>query len=459
MSNINQNIQASHKILEMLEEANENSDQIIDLLPGIFIVLNEHGEILRTNIEFANIFNIAHESALRKKLSSFCKKETWDIFASHFKLFEDDPSRNTIKFELGLDDAGVIPVERPFYWQLSRMTGGNGSEGNIYTIVGEDITQMRASEKKLLSVFASIPLGILTVNEDGAIEDTYSNYLGYLLDSDDFTGKKFREVLFDPIFDDLTEQDKQGVIALEACLNNVETFFYSCIDFFPKMIFFPGSKISKQGKFLHISYKPVIYEGVVKRLLVIIEDRTKIVKAEEDSKSASLLEKQSRAVYESAIRDPLTGLYTRLFMQDEVRRLLEAHDNEEFKDASLIMFDVDHFKNFNDTYGHDIGDKVLAMISAVILKQVRTNDIPIRFGGEELMVFMKSDAKVAGLLAERVRKGIEQLEIIVGDVVVKVTISGGIATRSAGEDIGQMIKQADLKLYKAKEQGRNRIIA
>ena len=164
-------------------------------------------------------------------------------------------------------------------------------------------------------------------------------------------------------------------------------------------------------------------------------------------------------MYESAIRDPLTGLYTRLFMQDEVRRLLEAHDNEEFKDASLIMFDVDHFKNFNDTYGHDIGDKVLAMISAVILKQVRTNDIPIRFGGEELMVFMKSDAKVAGLLAERVRKGIEQLEIIVGDVVVKVTISGGIATRSAGEDIGQMIKQADLKLYKAKEQGRNRIIA
>ena len=203
----------------------------------------------------------------------------------------------------------------------------------------------------------------------------------------------------------------------------------------------------------------MIYEGVVKRLLVIIEDRTKILKAEEDSKSASLLEKQSRAVYESAIRDPLTGLYTRLYMQDEVKRLLEAHDNKEFKDASLVMFDVDHFKKFNDTYGHDIGDKVLTMISAVILKQSRKDDIPIRFGGEELMVFMKSDAKDAFLQAERIRSGIEQLEIIVGDAVVKVTISGGIAIHSSGEDISQMIKQADLKLYKAKEAGRNRIIA
>ena len=459
MSNINQDIQASHKILAMQEEANEHSDRIVDMLPGIFIVLNERYEILRSNIEFAKTFNIKPENVLRMQFSSIFKRESWEVFARNLKSLENDPTKENIKFELSLDDSGIIPTQHPFYWQLSRMNRGNGAEGNLYTIVGEDITQLRESEKKLLNVFASIPLGILTVNEDGMIEDTYSNYLGYLLNSDDFKEKKFREVLFDPIYEDLSAEEKKGVENLAACLNGSEALFQSQMDTFPKVIYFGNSTKDKKGKFLQISYKPVCYEGVVKRLLVIIEDRTDIIKAEEDQKNANLLEKQSRAVYESAIRDPLTGLYTRLYMQNEVNGLLEAHDNNKFKDASLIMFDVDHFKKFNDTYGHDVGDQVLAAIGSVVLKQSRDGDIPVRFGGEELMVFLKSNCHSARLLAERVRSEVEKLEIKVGDKIVRVTISGGIASHSSGEDIAQLIKRADLKLYQAKDEGRNRIIS
>lgn len=459
MSNINQDIQASHKILAMQEEASEHSDRIIDMLPGIFIVLNEHFEILRSNIEFANIFNIKHENALRMQFSSIFKKETWEVFSRQLKSLENNPSLENIKFELSLDDSGTLPTQHPFYWQISRMNKGNGAEGNLYTVVGEDITQLRESEKKLLNVFASIPLGILTVNEEGMIEDTYSNYLGYLLNSNDFKEKKFREVLFDPIFDELSADEKLGVENLATCFNKSEALFQSQIDSFPKVIFFTNSTEKLEGKFLQISYKPVCYEGVVKRLLVIIEDRTNIIKAEADQKSANLLEIQSRAVYESAIRDPLTGLYTRLYMQSAVKDLLEAHDNHKFKDASLIMFDVDHFKKFNDTYGHDVGDVVLAAIGAVVLKQSRDGDIPVRFGGEELMVFLKSDCQSARLVAERVREEVEKLEIKVGDQLVRVTISGGIAAHFPGEDIAQMTKRADLNLYRAKDEGRNRIIS
>lgn len=459
MSNINQDIQASHKILAMQEEANEHSDRIIDLLPGIFVVLNDQYEILRSNIGFAKIFNLRHENVLRMHFSSIFNKETWDIFSSKLKSLENDPAIESVKFELSMDDVGMVPTQHPFYWQLSRMNRGNGAEGNLYTIVGEDITQLRESETKLLNVFASIPLGILTVNEAGMIEDTYSNYLGYLLGSSNFKDKPFREVLFDPIFDILSETEKLGVDNLTACFNKSEALFQSQIDTFPKVIHFTNSTENKEGKFLQISYKPVSYEGVVKRLLVIIEDRTNIIKAEADQKSANLLEIQSRAVYESAIRDPLTGLYTRLYMQSEVKNLLEAHDNHKFKDASLIMFDVDHFKKFNDTYGHDVGDVVLAAIGAVVLKQSRDGDIPVRFGGEELMVFLKSDCQSARLVAERVREEVEKLEIKVGDQLVRVTISGGIAAHFPGEDIAQMTKRADLNLYRAKDEGRNRIIS
>lgn len=458
MSNINQDIQASHKILAMQEEANEHSDRIVDMLPGIFVVLNEKHEVLRSNVAFANMFNLKHEKVLRLNFSSIFKKEAWDIFSRQLKCLADDPARDSVKFELNFDETESMPVEHPFYWQLSRMNNGNGAEGNLYTIVGEDITLLRESETKLLNVFASIPLGILTVNEHGIIEDTYSNYLGYLLDSNDFKGRSFKEVLFDPIFKDLSNEEKIGVENLVACLNQSDTFFQSKLDTFPKVVFFSSQMKENQGKFLQISYKPVTYEGLVKRLLVIIEDRTSIIKAEEDKKKANLLEKQSKAVYESAIRDPLTGLYTRLYMQDEVKRLLDAHDNEEFTDASLIMFDVDHFKKFNDTYGHDVGDLVLAQIGAVVLKQSRENDIPVRFGGEELMIFLKSDNQTAFLVAERVRCEVEKLELKVGDKIVRVTISGGIAAHSKGEDIAQLIKKSDLKLYQAKDEGRNRII-
>ena len=86
MSNINQDIQASHKILAMQEEASEHSDRIVDMLPGCFIVLNDQYEILRSNIEFAKSFNLSHESVLRMKFSSIFKQEEWAIFEKNLRL-------------------------------------------------------------------------------------------------------------------------------------------------------------------------------------------------------------------------------------------------------------------------------------------------------------------------------------------------------------------------------------
>ena len=453
MSNLNQDIQASHKILDLLERANVQSEAIVDGLPGIFLILNDKGQILRGNTEAARVLGIDPEDLLRTECSRLFKLEAWQIFQEHLKQLSD----KSVRFELAVSGGRGLKDDRPYYWRLSRIDAPTNAEGQLFYLMGEDISELRETENKLSNVFANIPLGILTVDEAGNIEDTYSSYLIWLLGGGDFRGKSFREIVFDPIRDDLSEEALQGIRNIESTLNNDQSRFDELVDSFPTQIFFYRNDSKRGGKFLQISYKPVVYEGVVKRLLVILEDRTKVVEAERERERANLIERQSRAIYESAIRDPLTGLFTRLYMEDRVEALINSHDRNDVPDVAMIMFDIDHFKVFNDTYGHDVGDCVLKQVAEVILEQVRKTDIPVRFGGEEFMVFISADAQAAVKLAERIRKKVAALPLEVEDKQVQVTISGGVAKHQNNETLDNFIKRADQFLYKSKREGRNRI--
>ncbi|MFE8071140.1 GGDEF domain-containing protein [Marinobacteraceae bacterium S3BR75-40.1] len=458
MSNLNQDIQASHKILDLLENANAQSEAIIDGLPGVFMILNEQGEILRGNTEAARVLDVDPEDLLRTECSRLFKLEAWQIFQEHLQQLLDSGEASVNRFELAVSGGESLDDDRPFYWRLARIDTPSSAEGKLFYLIGEDISELRETESKLSSVFANIPLGILTIDEEGRIEDTYSSYLIWLLGGGDFYGKPFREIVFDPIRQDLSDEELQGVRNIELSLNNDERHFDEMVGTFPSQIYFYHNKNSRRGgKYLQISYKPVIYDGVVKRLLVILEDRTKVVEAEKERERADLIERQSRAIYESAIRDPLTGLFTRLYMEDRVEALLNSHNRRDVLDVALVMFDIDHFKPFNDNFGHDVGDRVLKQVAAVMLKQVRKPDIPVRFGGEEFMVFIAGNTEAASKLAERVRKKVAAMPLKVEDQEVQITISGGVASHRDNESLDQLIKRADQMLYKAKREGRNRI--
>tara|TARA_R110001592_G_scaffold167131_5_gene402512 strand:+ start:5235 stop:6623 length:1389 start_codon:yes stop_codon:yes gene_type:complete len=453
MSNLNQNIQASHKVLSLLEKANSHSERIIDSLPGVFLILNENFEILRGNQTSSDVLGIEYEDLLRTQFSTLFKSEIWNIFDHYFKQLNKD--NIDTKFELVITDHRNGFGLKSFYWHLSKIKDSNNSEGTVYALSAEDVSELREAENRLSSIFTNIPLGILTIDVKGKIEDTYSNHLQYLLDNHDLKGKSLRELLFNPIESDLSRDEIQGIDNIYNCLNKDEKNFDLLANSFPIKIFFYHDNNKKEGKHLQISYKPVTYDGLVKRLLIIIEDRTAFIQSEKEQERANLLEKQSKAIYESAIRDPLTGLYTRLYMADQVEALLNSHNRHNIADASLVLFDVDHFKEVNDTYGHDIGDKVLKDIAAIILQQARNTDIPIRFGGEEFMVFLPADSQCGFLFAERVRKSVEQLVVHAGSECISVTISGGISSHQTGEKLEPLIKRADQLLYKAKKAGRN----
>lgn len=129
------------------------------------------------------------------------------------------------------------------------------------------------------------------------------------------------------------------------------------------------------------------------------------------------------------------------------------------KSLSVIIFDIDHFKQFNDRYGHQTGDEVLKRVSQIAQSQLRDADILARYGGEEFAILLpNSTARESAVVAERIRESLATYQLDVSGNMVSVTISAGVAEYTASIDtLDRLIQQADNALYAAKDTGRNRV--
>jgi len=165
---------------------------------------------------------------------------------------------------------------------------------------------------------------------------------------------------------------------------------------------------------------------------------------------------------EMAITDGLTGLYNRRYMESHLSTLVEQAAGRG-KPLALLVLDIDFFKSINDTHGHDAGDDVLREFAVRVKKSIRGIDLACRYGGEEFVVVMpETDMAVAALVAERIRRRIagEPFAIEQGAKAIDVTLSIGLAALGSREDTGATIlKRADQALYRAKRDGRNRVVA
>ena len=153
--------------------------------------------------------------------------------------------------------------------------------------------------------------------------------------------------------------------------------------------------------------------------------------------------------------DPLTQVYNRHYL----REFLNNIDSDSYQ---IIMFDIDYFKKVNDHYGHDAGDYILQEVANHIRNEIRIDDILVRFGGEEFLLFIKKDNKNINMaieIAQRIRANLEQEEFIFNDMKIYLTLSAGIALHLEHfKSINEAIKHADNMLYIAKREGRNRVV-
>jgi len=165
---------------------------------------------------------------------------------------------------------------------------------------------------------------------------------------------------------------------------------------------------------------------------------------------------------ELAVTDQLTGLHNRRYMESHLATLVQDASSRG-KPLSLLVCDIDYFKAINDNFGHDVGDDVLREFATRIRKSIRGIDLACRFGGEEFVVVMpETDMAVATVVAERIRRRIggEPFPILKGSGTIEVTISIGIAAIAQADDSPETIlKRADQALYRAKRDGRNRVVA
>jgi diguanylate cyclase (GGDEF)-like protein/PAS domain S-box-containing protein len=161
-----------------------------------------------------------------------------------------------------------------------------------------------------------------------------------------------------------------------------------------------------------------------------------------------------------SIRDPLTSLFNRRYMEESVEREFRRAIRHE-QPLSVIMLDIDHFKRFNDTFGHDAGDTLLREVANLLQTYVRGDDIVCRFGGEEFtIVMLNASAEIAMTRAEDIRNGIKHLNVRhLRQPLGPITISCGVATfPEHGADAASVIHRADAALYRAKNEGRDRVM-
>ncbi len=183
--------------------------------------------------------------------------------------------------------------------------------------------------------------------------------------------------------------------------------------------------------------------------------KNKIHELEQKVKS---LEEELNKTKTENMRDHLTGLLTRKAFNDEIARI-EASYNRLDTQYAVVFFDLDHFKNLNDTYGHECGDVVLSTFGKILNKSIREHDIVGRYGGEEFIAIIHFNLNRELLqFLKRIKSIVTENSFLYKDKKIKVTFSAGVAIRSNFDSYENSVQKADMLLYQAKENGRNKIV-
>lgn len=183
---------------------------------------------------------------------------------------------------------------------------------------------------------------------------------------------------------------------------------------------------------------------------------------EQSSDEIAELRTELETIRHEAMTDSLTGVGNRKRFDDTLHEAAQSA-MENGHELSLLLLDIDHFKRFNDTYGHQSGDQVLRLVGQILREGVKGRDTPCRYGGEEFAILLpQTNLEGSVKVANQIRTSVASKKIVrksSGEKLAQITLSAGVAQFNFGEPLSQFVERADNALYAAKQQGRNRVIA
>jgi len=310
MTFMNNDLQASHQILMMLEAAKSAQDQSIDSFPGIFAFIDRGCRVFKSNRRLAELMGGTNEDVIGKTMKPLFSIDTWGLFKQHveesFRTLEQ-----VHEFELNVDSDSKL--SHSYYWNILSLND-SFTVGKVNLLIGNDITQLRTTERRMTEFFRSVPVGLLTISGDTVIEEQYSLHCERLLGRPSLGGKLFKDVVFSDLEKPLTTSEQDTVNTLGKWIGKKESLFKVFVDFLPKEIHLKNSKI------VSITYQPLVYDGVVHKILVLLSEQKKFEAPKNDLEIKELREQQIAAqiralketsprILESAMRDLGEGFH------------------------------------------------------------------------------------------------------------------------------------------------------
>ena len=318
-------------------------------------------------------------------------------------------------------------------------------------------------------------LSILYVEDDEAILNSMSIYLRkfFSLVVVAYNGldglEKYKKQTFDIVITDLSMPKMNGldmiteIEILDRSIPTVITTAHNDAEFLKKAInqrvrgyVTKPLKMDKLVETIAVVAEPIYLKQQLEILNIKLEDEVG-EKTRELQKLVSQLEKQNDILTYKANYDGLTKLFNRQKLNEELDKEI-LRENRYKHGLSVLMFDIDDFKNINDTYGHDVGDVVLMDIAKILSSSIRITDLASRWGGEEFMILLpETKIEEAFEIAQTIVKNVEIYTH--KPIEVPITISGGVTHFVVGEcDKLSFLKKVDIALYKAKNNGKNQVI-
>ncbi len=448
---------------QQMQATRDSYARLYNQAPVGYLSLDSNGIILQTNQTFAEMLGLAAREVVGKTLADFLLPEDRAVFLGRFRAFFNNPKGKSIDVRL------ARAAKHAKGGLFARLTGRLETDGRLpassepqtyLLVIVSDISAqrlmedaLRQSEELFRLAFENANIGMCLVDLNGRfmkVNQQMCRIFGY--NADEFEQMEVNNI---------THPNHQYMIheLLEQAASGAREHFT-----------YERQYLHKAGHVLwgQIS-SSLVRDGAGRPLYFIshIQDITERKQAEDALRQAkSELESKNEELYQAYIREQLLARTDTLTGINNRRYFFEVAVHE-FNAAvryghplSAIVFDIDHFKELNDTYGHKAGDDMLRNLAQLTRQQLRDADILARYGGEEFIVLLPyTNASQAYLVAERIREKVAAFRLAVAETEVGITLSLGVAAFDPQTDnLDKLIQRADQAMYQAKNGGRNRTL-